>query len=1262
MNLKKENKKVISFFVAFSMISSIFMPTINVLATENIETSLDEVEIKDDVLEETYNEEVNGILEENAENLLDESMEFINGDMDSVKEKATDDLENEQTTVTILGTTDLHGRFVSYDYAMAKDVDGGLDQIATLVKEERLKDENLLLVDNGDAVQGNYNHLFVGSKNPMITAFNKIGYDVLSFGNHEFNQGLGEIDNFMTNGNDSTKLNFLCGNLYKDGKRTYSPYVIKESNGVKVAIIGVVAPNIVNWDAVHLAGYETTNPALEVKKVINEIKANEGGADLYFVTAHMGLENEYGNGDSAIDIANENPEVSGIIAGHSHTLVENLEVNNAVISQPKNNGEYLSKFEFTFEKDGDSYKVVNKTAGTISTSGVKEDEEIKAILSDFHNMALNDANKVIGTLDKDLAEPNEIEGIPESYVSDQGVADLVNKVQLYYSEKFIKELNDYDENAYHVSGSALTQNSSNLKAGDITKAGIAGVYKFDNKLYTIETTGKQLKKYLEWSAEFFNTYNDGDLTISFNEEVRSYNYDMLDGVKYEINISKPVGSRIENLSFERDGKSVEDTDKVYLTVNDYRYNSVLNAKIFDKGEHKKVQDTTNDTLSDIRDMIADYIENVSGGKIQREVDNNWRITGNTWNEEQRALAVEAINSGKISLPTSIDGRTPNVKAVTWNDVKKALNIEDNIENTSVKTIDILTINDLHGNIVESGKNIGAAKLAAEIKRLKNENKNTIFVGGGDLYQGTAISNLLYGEPVSKIIEEMGMKYSAVGNHEFDWGLDKIEEWSKYVEFLAANIYDKNTNEPVSFAKPYAIEEIDGVKIGFIGIATPETAYKTSIANVKDLEFKDPVEITNTWAKYLKEEENVDFVIALTHLGGEQDSNGVITGEAADLANNSNSELLDGIICAHTHAYIEGEVNNIPIVQGGSNGRALGKLQITIDEDGASKVTASYDTLYKRVDTLPVDETVQEIVNEYLEDLNPILSEVVATVDTELSHDRSSNGVTKLGQFMTKYMAEVSDVQIAVTNSGGLRKSLNAGDITVGDMWDILPFDNTLVTMKLKGSDLKRVIEHGIMNDNVGWIQFYGLNVYYDSSKEYGNRITYMELLDGTKIEMDKYYSVVTNDFMYEGGDNYDFTGATEVLDTQVPIRDALMVRFKELKNIEFNFDQDTLVDGEYVEKAEDKEEDKEEDSENTSEKDEISNGTGSGNNNGGNTGNGNGNSGTVGGNGVNTQNKPSSGNGSLPHTGIPAVTGLALLLGVGFIVTGKKLKDNDDVA
>ncbi len=222
-----------------------------------------------------------------------------------------------------------------------------------------------------------------------------------------------------------------------------------------------------------------------------------------------------------------------------------------------------------------------------------------------------------------------------------------------------------------VSSATLFSPKANLKEGPISKADVSNIYKFDNKLYVIKTNGKQLKKYMEENSKFFNKYKDGDLTISFDENVRMYKYDMFEGVNYEINIAKDPGERIENLKFSKDGKPVEDSDVVYLSVNDYRYNSGLVCRNNGSGEHeKKIYDTVNDDISAIRDLISDYIINVKHGVINRNVDGNWKIIGNNWNLEQRALAVKLINEGKIKLPTSSNGRTPNVKSVTWDEVSK----------------------------------------------------------------------------------------------------------------------------------------------------------------------------------------------------------------------------------------------------------------------------------------------------------------------------------------------------------------------------------------------------------------------------------------------------------------------------------------------------------------------------------------------------------------------------------------------------------------
>lgn len=456
-----------------------------------------------------------------------------------------------------------------------------------------------------------------------------------------------------------------------------------------------------------------------------------------------------------------------------------------------------------------------------------------------------------------------------------------------------------------------------------------------------------------------------------------------------------------------------------------------------------------------------------------------------------------------------------------------------------KEIVILSINDFHGALAPAGKNVGAVKLVDALKTEKAKNpEGTIIVSAGDNYQGSAMSNLMYGEPVTAVFKEMGIELSAVGNHEFDWGINRINKWAEDggFTFVCTNIYDKRTDQPVDWAEPFAIIEKEGVKVGFIGLATPETAYKTLKANVANYEFRDPVEVITEWLPKVKDA-GADIVIALTHLGSFQDKEGNITGEASDLCA---IDGIDAVISAHTHQRVSGMVNGKPLVQAYKQGRSFAKLTFVFNEDNKLVSAEPFlDNLYDRADTLKDDANTLAVYGKYESELDPVLGKVLGKTTVDLDHDRYA-GPSLLGEWACEIMRDKAGVQIAMTNGGGLRIPVPAGEITAGILYEVMPFDNTLYTMKLSGADIKANIEHGIMNDDIGWVQIAGVKVTYNSGAEAGNRITSMVLEDGTPVEMDNYYTVVTNDFMFTGGDNYNFENSKDGLDTFVPIRDALM--------------------------------------------------------------------------------------------------------------------------
>ena len=260
-------------------------------------------------------------------------------------------------------------------------------------------------------------------------------------------------------------------------------------------------------------------------------------------------------------------------------------------------------------------------------------------------------------------------------------------------------------------------------------------------------------------------------------------------------------------------------------------------------------------------------------------------------------------------------------------------------NAPANQVDILLFNDFHGNVAEDtrpgkGKNAGMAKMIGYVRTAGMENPNTIVVAGGDNYQGTAISNLTYGAPVSAMMRAMDVKVCAVGNHEFDWGSNRMTKWQKdgNFTFLAANIVEKKTGKPVSWAKPYSIIKKGNYKIAFIGLAHPDTAVLTSAEHVSGLEFTDPVKTGQEWVNYLlagkAKEGKPDAIIALTHIDSFQ-KDGEISGNAVNLAE---IKGLDAVLSAHSHQTVSGNVNGIPILQAYCYGRAVGKLSITFGSE------------------------------------------------------------------------------------------------------------------------------------------------------------------------------------------------------------------------------------------------------------------------------------------------------------------------------------------
>ncbi|MEN6460739.1 MAG: 5'-nucleotidase C-terminal domain-containing protein, partial [Syntrophomonas sp.] len=313
----------------------------------------------------------------------------------------------------------------------------------------------------------------------------------------------------------------------------------------------------------------------------------------------------------------------------------------------------------------------------------------------------------------------------------------------------------------------------------------------------------------------------------------------------------------------------------------------------------------------------------------------------------------------------------------------------------------------------------------------------------------------------------------------------------------------------------------------------------------------PGEIITRLVPELKQQ-GVQVIIILGHLGGYMDNDkNTITGEVAELTNAISGA--DVLVAAHTDQKIAGYINGMAVVQAYYNGRAVGHIALKYSPQAQKVVSAIPAVIDLPTPNLTEDIQVKAIIDEGQKQLGPVKNEIIGENSTELSHQRDKFSI--LGQWVTDIMRQETNADIAFQNGGGLRTGIPAGVITVGKLWEVLPFDNTLVLLDMKGSQIMQALQYGINNSMYGSLQYSGVKVKYDPLLPSDERIVEVTLPDGSVFNPEKTYRVVTNDFMAGGGDGYImFKEGSNVTDTHRLVRDVLINFIKKIKVINFKGD------------------------------------------------------------------------------------------------------------
>lgn len=1015
---------------------------------------------------------------------------------------AADVATSDSTQIVVAATTDVHGRLRGWDYfADAPDTLRGLSRAATIVDSARRANPgHLVLVDAGDLLQGNpltYVAARVDSSgpHPVIAAMNAMHYDAAAVGNHEFNYGLPHLMRAI----GQASFPFLAANAYRpDGSRAFPASRLVERSGVRIAIVGATNPGSMVWDRDNLAG------KLEIRDIVTdvarEVRAVRGRSDAVVVVIHSGLgeRSSYDTVSTGLPsenvgarIAREVPGVNLVVIGHSHREIADTVINGVTIVQPRNWATSVALATLSMARRGGKWHVASTTGVVVREAGHVEDPAVLAATQRAHDATVRWVNQTLGTTPVAWRADS-------ARVKDAPLIDFMLEVERRAAGTDLASTAAFDIGA-------------SLDAGPITVAEVARLYPYDNTLRAVRITGKQLRAYLEFSARYFRTAGTPEAEQSpLDPTIPGYNFDIVAGADYTLDISKPIGSRVTRLTVK--GVPVKDDDVFTMALNNYRqtggggYAMLSGAPV------------VYDHQEEIRDLLIAEVRRRGTLRPEDFAIRNWELVP----ADAAAAAYRAMQGPGFDAvaPASADRRDDHLRTGRW--------------------IRIIGTNDFHGvyeprvdsNGVARG---GAPQLATAIARARAgcvaPACRSIWLDGGDEFQGTPASNMTFGASVVTLFSRLGLSASALGNHEFDWGIDSLRARMRQAPYaiLSANVRDTTGKIP-AWLRPDTLIDLGGTTIGVIGVSTVKTPTTTKPANVAALRFLDPAPVVDERARSLRAR-GADLVVVIAHAGAFcNKDDGTCSGEIVDLAQRV-TEKIDAIVSGHTHSPVTTRVKGIPIVQSWWAGSAVGIIDLPI-AGGSAPAPALRNV---RVDSIPADPAIKAYTDSVLASTAAAFAAPVATIAERM--ERGPTGT--LGNLIADAQRWGGKGDVAVMNRGGVRTTLNAGVATLGSLFEIQPFGNALVSVRMTGTQLRTYLER-IVAKPEGSFHLSGMRLRVDFSRPAGRRIVDARFTDGRALLPRGTYHIIMTDFLAAGGDDLGITDPAEsVRELDIIDRDGL---------------------------------------------------------------------------------------------------------------------------
>lgn len=961
--------------------------------------------------------------------------------------------------VVVVATTDVHGHATGWDYLAERPFPGGLARAASAVDSLRaLYPGQVVLLDAGDLIQGDpfatyFARVRPRDPHPVIDAMNLMAYDAATPGNHEFDFGVDVFHRAVA----GAVFHYVSGNIFTLPSNTleFPSVAVINRGGIRVGITGFTTPGVMVWDRALLEGRVRVD---RISHTAPGVLADLAGrVDLSIVLMHSGLDGPssydstgVGPENVAVTLANDEHPPHLVVVGHTHRQFPPQDINGVYYMQPPPHARGLAVAHVALVRRGQAWRVVSVKGEIIDLADRAEDPRVVRRLERDHQ-----------NVTQWLSEPLAFaEGPMPALTARAEATPIVNFINTVQRRR----------TGAALSATAAFTTQGGIPRGDVLLSHVAGLYPYENTLRAIRITGQQLKAYLEHSAQYYTVDRRGN--VGTDPDIPGYNFDIVSGAEYTIDLRLPAGERIRGLRVQ--GRPVRPTDSFTMAVNSYRqaggggFDMLAGAPVvYDQGEG-------------IRELLIDAVRAEGTIDPRRYSAREWRIV--PADMERKALALFAPVPDQPPAPRD----TTILRVVATNDFAGAL-------------FPIPEPGD-------GGRRMGGA---AQLKTLMDSlvaacDCPSVRLDAGDHLRGAPWSSLVRGRSTIETFNQLGVTVSVPDDHDFGWSLDTLRQRmaeAKYA-WVAANMVDSITGQPPAWIAPFRLLDLGTVRVGVVGYVASDVKQLAPSEALAGIRVTGPEELRRQIAEVKRLGAEVTVVLLRTdHVCASEDC----TSAAVRIAQALGPGSVDLILSGGSDMPRDTVVAGIPIVEAADRGRAVAVVDVVKTVVGGRELRRGFVPV--AADRIAPDSGITRLIEEYRRITDSAARVTVAQVKLPLSRRGQEHS---LGNLIADAFQNVLRTDFALMDNASIHADLPAGAVRMGDLFAVLPRQGTLVVIALTGADMTRVLER-VVQDGAPAAHLSGATVKFDPSRPVGRRVREVRLANGKKIDKKHTYRLAVSE-------------------------------------------------------------------------------------------------------------------------------------------------------